>query len=125
MMRYSGVVLQVVAVFTVILGVLGGIASLVSDSYATNGSIILVSTVVGGVLLFGIGGVFRTLADIAVDVRRSAEANERTAEASARRAESLDRLSSQRTEAATPRLPDAAQPARPPKPDVKLPQEKH
>ena len=125
MLRYSGLVLQIVAVLTVILGVLAGIAEMVSDSYPTTGGIILVSSIVGGALLFGIGGVFQTLADIAVDVRRSAIANERTAEASARRAEAVDRLASQGTEAAAPRLPDAAPRARPPKPDVKLPQEKH
>ena len=124
-MRYSGLILQIVALLTVILGVLAGCAQLVSDSYATTGSIILVSTVVGGVLLFGIGGAFRTLADIAVDVRRSAEANERTAEASARRVEALDRLASQHPETATPRPPEAAPRVRPPKPDVKLPQQKH
>lgn len=123
-MRYSGVVLQIVAVLTIILGVLAGVIQMASDAYATTGGVILVSAVVGGALLFGIGGLFRTLADIAVDVRRSAEATERTAEASARRAEALDRLASPRTETATPTFPDAAQHARQPKPDVKLPQPK-
>ena len=123
-MRYSGLILQIVALLTVILGVLAGCAQLVSDSYATTGSIILVSTIVGGVLLFGIGGAFRTLADIAVDVRRSARANERTAEASVRRAEALDRLASQRTETAAPRRSEAPPQVREPKPDARPPQQK-
>ncbi len=80
-MRYSGLVLQIVSVLTVIVGVLAGFAQMVSDAYPTTGGIILVSTVVSGVLLFGIGGAFLTLADIAVDVRRSADANERASEA--------------------------------------------
>ena len=124
-MRYSGLVLQIVAVLTIVLGVLAGIAQMVSDAYATTGGIILVSTVVGGTLLFGVGGALQALADIAVDVHRSAEANERIAEASARRAEALDRLASPHSGTATPMLPEAGQRARPPKSDVELPQQKH
>jgi hypothetical protein len=122
MMRYSGVVLQVVALLTIALCVLAGIAQLVSDVDPTSGGIIIVSTVVGGTLLFGIGGVFRTLADIGDDVRRSARANERTAEASERRAEALDRLATKRAEPST--RPDAPQRVHQPNPDVELPQQR-
>jgi hypothetical protein len=123
-MRYSGLILQFVAVLTIALGVLAGIAQLVSDVDPASGGVILVSTVVGGILLFGIGGAFRTLADIADDVRRSAKANERTAEASSRRAEALDRLASQRAEQTTPKSSEAAQRVRPPTPSVEVPQQK-
>ena len=115
-MRYSGLVLQIVAVLTVIIGALAGIAQMVSDAYPTTGGVILVSTVVGGTLLFGIGGAFQALADIAVDVHRSAEANERIAEASARRAEALNRLASPHPGTATPcsRRQDSARARRSP-----------
>ena len=122
-MRFSGLVLQIVAVLTVILGVLAGIAELVSDAYATTGGAILIGSVVGGLLLFGIGGAMRTLADIAVDVRRSAEANELIADVSARRVEALDRLAARHGDT-TAAHPDAAQHAPLPQPDAKLPQQK-
>ena len=107
-MRYSGLILQIVAVLTLIFGVLAGIAEMVSDAYATTGGAILIGSVVGSALLFGIGGALRTLADIAVDVRRSAEANERTAAASARRVEALNRLAARRGGSTTPAQADAA-----------------
>ena len=123
-MRFAGLVLQMVAVLTVLLGVLAGIAQLVSDAYATTGGAILIGSVVGGTLLFGIGGAFRTLADIAVDVRRSAVANERTAEVSTRRVEALDRLAARRGGSSTPEQPDAGHREQSLDSDDKLPQQK-
>ena len=54
-----------------------------------------------GRLLFGIGGTFRALADIVVDVRRSADANERIADVNTRRVEALDRLAARRGSSTT------------------------
>ena len=122
-MRFSGLVLQIIAIPTIILRVLAGIAEMVSDAYATTGGAILIGSVVGSALLFGIGGALRTLADIAVDVRRSADANERTAAASARRVEALDRLAARRGDT-TATHPGEAQHASLPQPDTKLPQQK-
>ena len=124
MMRFSGLVLQIVAVLTVLLGVLAGIAELVSDTYATTGGAILIGSVVGGLLLFGIGGAMRALADIAADVRRSADANERAAAASARRVEALDRLAARRDGSTTSTQRDTAERMQALEPDAKLPQHK-
>ena len=124
MMRFSGLVLQIIAILTIILGVLAGIAELISDAYATTGGAVFFGSVVGGALLFGIGGALRTLADIAADVRRSADANERAAAASARRVEALDRLAARRGGSTMPEQPDAAHRAQSLESDDKLPQQK-
>ena len=121
MMQFSGLVLQVTAVLTVIVGALAGIAQMVSDAYPTTGGIILVSTLVSGALLFGMGDAFgrwRTspLMYDAVPMRMNVPL--KPAHTGLRRLIVL-RPRIQRRQ--RPLFPDVPQRVRPPKPDVKLP----
>jgi len=80
-MKTAGGILQFMAWVTTILCAFGFVSYLVTPNEAGLAVAVLIGGIISSLLLFGIGGAFFCIEDMAIDARRSAEANERTAEA--------------------------------------------
>lgn len=73
-MKTAGIILQVMAWVVALGAIAGGIAILAAPErnywLAAGG---VVAGITGGALLFGIGGVFLFVEDVAIDARRTAD----------------------------------------------------
>lgn len=112
-MRTCSTLLQLAGFLVGIFGVIGGAITFISPTYSVGtygsisysspnsggGIVLIASSIISWLVLYGLGASLDALADIHDDTRRSANASERNLLANERTAEALERMAIQRRRA--------------------------